>query len=167
MAASLPPSDLERSRVSSAEGAAPEEIRLQLPLDELRAVLNEFSPDSGMRIVAASDRRVVVAAGPAGLEPRLGGTISGPAIFKLVDYSAFLAVNAYAGRVLTAVLTNCAISFLEAADPGPLLVEIEPVKIGRRMAVMSARTTDADDQLIAVATLQFALPGRQTNRIRR
>lgn len=147
-----------------AAGSAPGGVRLRLRMDELRGILNEFSPDSGMRIVSASDRAITVTAGPPFLESRLGGTISGPAIFKLIDYSAFLAVNAYSGRVLSTVLASSSIHYLDAAEPGQLLVEIEPVKIGLRAAIMSARALDADERLIAVATLQFSLPARQSTR---
>jgi acyl-coenzyme A thioesterase PaaI-like protein len=49
---------------------------------------------------------------------------------------------------------------LEAAAPGPLEVVIEVAKLGRRMAVTHGRVYDADGQLIAVSTMQFALPSR-------
>jgi acyl-coenzyme A thioesterase PaaI-like protein len=136
-------------------------LRPRLSLEELRELLAEFLPGSGLRVMEVSPHRVVVMAGPEGLECRPGGTLSGPAIFKAVDLSAFLAVNAYAGRVLTGVLTNGSINLLEAAEPGPLEVVIEVAKLGRRMAVTNGRVTDADGGLVAVATMQYALPSRQ------
>jgi acyl-coenzyme A thioesterase PaaI-like protein len=133
----------------------------RLSLEEVRDLLEEFLPGSGLRVMEVSPHRVVVMAGPEGLESRPGGTLSGPTIFKAVDLSAFLAVNAYAGTVLTGVLTHGSINLLEAAEPGPLEVVIEVAKLGRRMAVTNGWVTDTDGRLIAVATMQFALPSRQ------
>ena len=140
-------------------------LELRLSLEEVRDLLADFLPDSGLRVMEVSPHRVVVIAGPEGLECRPGGTLSGPTIFKALDLSAFLAVNAYAGKTLTGVLTHGSISLLEAAEPGPLEVVIEVAKLGRRMAVANGRVTDAEGQLIAVATMQFALPSRQVHRL--
>ncbi|MFD0890424.1 PaaI family thioesterase [Streptosporangium algeriense] len=142
-----------------AGGHAP--LRPRLSLDEVRGLVTEFWPDSGLWVSEISPYRVVVTAGPEGLECRPGGTLSGPAIFKVADLSSFLAVNAYAGRVLTGVLTHGSVSLLEAAEPGPLTVVVEVVRLGRRMAVANGRIGDAEGRLAAVTTMQFALPSRQ------
>lgn len=133
----------------------------RLSLEEVRELLAEFLPDSGLHVLEVSPHRVVVRAGPEGLECRPGGTLSGPTIFKAVDLAAFLAVNAYAGPVVTGVLTQGSINLLEAAEPGPLEVVIEVVKLGRRMAIANARVFDQEGVMAAVATMQFALPSRQ------
>ncbi|SDH74034.1 Acyl-coenzyme A thioesterase PaaI, contains HGG motif [Sinosporangium album] len=138
-------------------------LKPRLSVDELQTLLDEFLPGSGLRVKEVSLHRVVVMAGPEGLECRPGGTLSGPTIFKAVDLSAFLAVNAYAGRVLTGVLTHGSINLLDAAQPGILEVVIELAKLGRRMAVANARVFDTEGTLIAVATMQFALPSRQVH----
>ncbi|BCJ75938.1 hypothetical protein CS0771_54820 [Catellatospora sp. IY07-71] len=147
----------------TTQPSAPAGLPLRLTLAELRELLTEFLPDSGLCVREISPHRVIVTAGPDGLECRPGGTLSGPAIFKVVDLAAFLAVNAYAGRVLTGVLTQGSINLLEAAEPGPLEVVIEVVKLGRRMAVTNGRVHDQDGRLVAVATMQFALPSRQVH----
>lgn len=136
------------------------ELQPKLSLQEVRELLAEFMPEAALHVLEVSPHRVVVRAGPEGLECRPGGTLSGPTIFKAVDLSAFMAVNAYAGKVLTGVLTHGSINLLEAAEPGPLEVVIEVAKLGRRMAVTHGRVYDADGQLIAVSTMQFALPSR-------
>ncbi|MEU1882566.1 PaaI family thioesterase [Streptosporangium sp. NPDC020072] len=133
----------------------------RLSLDEVRGLVTEFWPDSGLWVSEVSPYRVVVTAGPEGLECRPGGTLSGPAIFKAADLSSFLAINAYAGRVLTGVLTHGSVSLLEAAEPGPLTVVVEVVRLGRRTAVANGRISDAEGGLVAVTTMQFALPSRQ------
>lgn len=142
------------------DGVRGELLQPKLSLAEVRQLLAEFMPEAALHVVEVSPERVVVLAAPEGLECRPGGTLSGPTIFKAVDLSAFMAVNAYAGRVLTGVLTHGSINLLEAAAPGPLEVVIEVAKLGRRMAVTHGRVYDADGQLIAVSTMQFALPSR-------
>ncbi|MFF0574403.1 PaaI family thioesterase [Streptosporangium saharense] len=133
----------------------------RLSIDEVRGLVTEYWPESGLWVEEISPHRVVVTAGAEGLECRPGGTLSGPTIFKAADLSSFLAINAYAGRVLTGVLTHGSVSLLEAAEPGPLTVVIEVVRLGRRMAVANGRISDAKGGLVAVTTMQFALPSRQ------
>lgn len=134
----------------------------KLSLAEVRQLLADFMPEAGLDVVEVSPHRVVVMALPHWLEQRPGGTLSGPAIFKAVDLSAFLAVNAYAGRMLTGVLSSGSINLLEVAEPGPLEVVLTVAKLGRRMAVVTAQVFDADRELVAVSTMQFALPSRPT-----
>jgi acyl-coenzyme A thioesterase PaaI-like protein len=136
----------------------------QLSLEEITELLDEFLPESGLQVAEISPDHVTVLAAPHGLESRPGGTLSGPAIFKVADLASFLAVNVYAGRVLTGVLAQGSISLLEAVRPGPLTLVISLAKLGLRMAVTNVRVTDADGLLIAVATMQFALPVRQVAR---
>jgi acyl-coenzyme A thioesterase PaaI-like protein len=136
----------------------------QLSLQEITELLDEFLPESGLRVAEISPDYVTVLAAPHGLECRPGGTLSGPAIFKVADLASFLAVNVYAGRVLTGVLTQGSINLLEAVRLGPLTLVISLAKLGLRMAVTNVRVTDADGLLIAVATMQFALPARRAVR---
>lgn len=157
-----PPHDVSGDTDNATAPAAVGVNQLRLSLDETRDLLAEFLPDSGLRVAAVHPDHVVVIAGPEKLECRPGGTLSGPTIFKAVDLASFLAVNAYAGRVLSAVLVAGSINLLEAAELRPLRIVITLAKLGRRMAVTNARVTDPDGLLIAVATMQFALPSRQT-----
>ena len=147
--------------VTEPRGGVPADVpQPKLSLDEVRELLADFMPEAGLRVQEVSAQRVVVTALPEWLERRPGGTLSGPAIFKAVDLSAFLAVNAYAGRVVTGVLTQGSINLLETAEPGPLEIVLDVAKLGRRMAVVTAEVFDADGQLVAVSTMQFALPSR-------
>jgi len=142
------------------DGGPADVLQPKLSLAEVRELLADFMPEAGLRVQEVSARRVVVIALPEWLERRPGGTLSGPAIFKAVDLSAFLAVNAYAGRVVTGVLTQGSINLLETAEPGPLEIILTVAKLGRRMAVVTAQVLDADGLLTAVSTMQFALPSR-------
>jgi acyl-coenzyme A thioesterase PaaI-like protein len=143
-------------------GVPSEVLQPKLSLAQVQELLADFMPEAGLRVVEVSPERVVVMALPEWLECRPGGTLSGPAIFKAVDLSAFLAVNAYAGKVLTGVLTQGSINLLETAEPGPLEIVLTVAKLGRRMAVVTAQVFDADGLLTAVSTMQFALPSRPT-----
>ena len=114
----------------------------------------------GYRVLEVGPSGAVFTAEPPALRSRPGGTVSGPAIFEFVDIAAYLTVNALLGGVVGAMLTSSSISFLEAPRPERLVGAISAVKLGRRLAVMAAEVTDADDRLTAIATLHFALPSR-------
>lgn len=135
-------------------------------LDEAAALLAELIPgDHGLRVTEVHPPgRLVCTAGPDGLEYALGGSVSGPTIFKLVDYAAFLTVNACVGMMRSAVLAQSSVSFLEAAQPGPLRIEVDIVQLGMRTAVVDARVTDGRGWLVAMASLHFSLPTRRTRR---
>jgi acyl-coenzyme A thioesterase PaaI-like protein len=115
-----------------------------------------------MRIESLDERGVRCVAGPEGLELRPGVGLSGPAIFWAVDVTGFLAVNAVVGWTPAIVLAHGDISFLTAAEPGPLRVGAEVVHLGSRSAVVTARAHDRLNRLVAVATLHFPLPSRAT-----
>ncbi|MEV4335532.1 PaaI family thioesterase [Streptomyces sp. NPDC049590] len=135
-------------------------------MHEAAALLAELIPgDHGLRVTEVHPPgRLVCTAGPDGLEYALGGSVSGPTLFKLVDYAAFLTVNACVGAMRSAVLAQSSISFLEAAEPGPLRITVDLVQRGMRTAVADARVTDGRDWLVAMASLHFSLPARGTRR---
>jgi acyl-coenzyme A thioesterase PaaI-like protein len=145
-----------------------DEVRDPQPtMDRAAALLAELIPgDHGLRVdEVRPPGRLVCTAGPAGLQYALGGSVSGPTIFKLVDYVAFLTVNVCVGPMRSAVLAQCSISFLEPAQPGPLRIAVEIVQLGMRTAVTDVRVTDGRDWLVATASLHFSLPGRRERHI--
>ncbi len=78
----------------------------------------------GLRLVA-SERHL-----------RPGGTVSGPAMFALVDVAMYLTILSRIGPVALAVTTNCAIDFLRKPPAGhDLLAEARLLKLGRSLAV--------------------------------
>lgn len=128
-------------------------------LDEVRTLLAELLPrDHGLSAVEVSVHGVTCIASMDSLERALGGSVSGPAIFWAVDVSAFLTVNACVGKMPSAVLAQCSISFLEPAEAGDLRIAVELEQLGTRTAVTTARVTDGRGCLVAVGTLHFALP---------
>jgi acyl-coenzyme A thioesterase PaaI-like protein len=130
-------------------------------LSEVAALLAELLPaETNLRVVRALPQRLVFTAGPEGLDSALGGSVSGPSIFKAVDLTAFITVNACIRRMPAAVLAQSSISFLEVAQPGALELTIDVVQAGVRSAVTSVEVRDGRGWLVALATLHFALPTR-------
>ncbi|WP_259779613.1 PaaI family thioesterase [Aestuariispira ectoiniformans] len=66
---------------------------------------------------------------------RPGGTICGPAMFALADYSMWLAVLSAVGKVPLAVTTNMNINFLRKPRETDLLCHTRLIKLGKRLAV--------------------------------
>lgn len=130
-------------------------------LAEVAALLADLLPaETNLRVVRASARQLIFTAGPEGLELALGGSVSGPSLFKVVDLTAFITVNACIRRMPAAVLAQSSISFLEAAQPGALELTVDLVQAGVRSAVTTVGVRDGRGWLVALATLHFALPTR-------
>jgi len=92
---------------------------------------------------------------------RPGGTISGPAIFALVDVALYVAILAQIGRVKHAVTTNLNINFLRRPTPGDLIGEARLLKLGKRLAVGEVSVcADGGSDLLAHATGAYSIPPR-------
>jgi uncharacterized protein (TIGR00369 family) len=95
---------------------------------------------------------------PKSLRP--GGTVSGPIMMALADFSMYLAVLSAIGWVPLAVTTNFSINFLKKPAPRDLVAEARLIKLGKRLAVgeIGIRSAGGDD-LVAHATATYSLPG--------
>ena len=91
---------------------------------------------------------------------RPGGTVSGPAMFKLADFGVYVAILAHLGEAgLQAVTTNMTISFLSRPQPADLLAHIRVLKLGRRLAVCEVRLySEGTRDMVAHATSTYAIP---------
>lgn len=142
-----------------AEMAAP-----KLPRKELEARLTAefpemFNPESGYAIEKLWYGGVIVRRHyhPRSLRP--GGTISGPSIMALADFTVYLAVLSAIGWMPLAVTTNFNINFLRKPAPGDLLAEARLIKLGKRLAVGDiAIRSDGADELVAHATATYSIP---------
>jgi uncharacterized protein (TIGR00369 family) len=137
----------------------------KLPLDELKARLTAefpemFNPESGYAIEKLWHGGTIVRRHyhPRSLRP--GGTVSGPSIMALADFTMYLAVLSAVGWVPLAVTTNLNINFLRKPAPGDLLAEARLIKLGKRLAVgdIGIRSDGAGDDLVAHATSTYSLP---------
>jgi len=142
------------------ETAAP-----KLPLEELEARLSVefpemFNPESGYAIEKLWHGGAIVRRHyhPRSLRP--GGTVSGPSIMALADFTMYLAVLSAIGWVPLAVTTNFNINFLRKPAPRDLLAEARLIKLGKRLAVgdIGIRSDGAGADLVAHATSTYSLP---------
>jgi uncharacterized protein (TIGR00369 family) len=94
-----------------------------------------FHAASGLSIasVAATGCRVVQAFRESFIRP--GGTISGPTMMALADFTMYVAVLAAAGPVPLAVTTNLNINFLRKPAQTDLVADARLLKRGKRLVV--------------------------------
>lgn len=88
---------------------------------------------------------------------RAGGTISGPAMMALADTTVYFLVLAHAGPVSGAATANLDIHFLSRPRPVDMIATATLLRLGRRLCV-AACDIHAEDELVAHATVTYALP---------
>jgi uncharacterized protein (TIGR00369 family) len=141
------------------EMAAPKLPHKELE-DRLRAEFPEmFNAESGYALEALwfGGCRVRRHFHPRTLRP--GGTVSGPIMMALADFTMYLAVLSAIGWVPLAVTTNFSINFLRKPAPRDVLAEARLFKLGKRLAVGEiALYSDGDDEMVAHATSTYSVP---------
>lgn len=128
--------------------------------DRLRAEFPEmFSAESGYALETLwfGGCRVRRHFHPRTLRP--GGTVSGPIMMALADFTMYLAVLSAIGWVPLAVTTNFSINFLRRPAPRDVLAEARLFKLGKRLAVGEiAIFSDGDEEMVAHATSTYSIP---------
>jgi uncharacterized protein (TIGR00369 family) len=90
---------------------------------------------------------------------RPGGTISGPTMMGLTDFSMYVAILASIGPVPLAVTTNLNINFLRKPAQRDLIAEVKLIKLGKRLAVGDvAIYSDGEEEMVAHATSTYSIP---------
>jgi uncharacterized protein (TIGR00369 family) len=91
---------------------------------------------------------------------RPGGTVSGPAMFKLADFSVYVAILGELGTgALQAVTTSMTMNFLSRPEPADLIAEVSLIKVGRRLAVAEVEIfADGRPDMVAHAVATYSLP---------
>jgi uncharacterized protein (TIGR00369 family) len=90
---------------------------------------------------------------------RPGGTVSGPVMMALADFTMYLAVLSAIGWVPLAVTTNLSINFLKRPGARDLIAEARLFKLGKRLAVGAVELrSDGDDDLVAHVTSTYSIP---------
>ena len=90
---------------------------------------------------------------------RPGGTVSGPVMMALADFTMYLAVLSAIGWVPLAVTTNLSINFLKRPGARDLIAEARLFKLGKRLAVGEVDLrSDGDDELVAHVTSTYSIP---------
>jgi uncharacterized protein (TIGR00369 family) len=92
---------------------------------------------------------------------RPGGTVSGPAMMKLVDFAVYVLLLAHHGAAARLVVTsNLSISFLRKPGVGDIRCDVELVKHGRTLSVADCRlSTVGDQRLVAHAEATYFMGG--------
>lgn len=111
--------------------------------------IEDIGPDTARVRMRLSDRNT-----------RPGGTISGPAMFTLADFSIYAALLGRLGEpVIPAVTSNLNITFLTRPPAKDVIAETRLVRVGRRLAYAEvALYSDGENEMIAHATGTYALP---------
>jgi uncharacterized protein (TIGR00369 family) len=91
---------------------------------------------------------------------RPGGTVHGPAMFKLADFAVYVSILGELGLGATqAVTTSMTINFLSRPVAADLVAHARLIKIGRRLAVAEVEIySDGKPDMVAHATSTYALP---------
>ena len=93
---------------------------------------------------------------------RPGGTVSGPAMMELVDFSIYFLLLAHHKQdARLAVTTNLTISFLRKPEPGPLVAQVRLIKHGRTLSVARVDIiAEADTKLVASSEATYFMGGK-------
>ena len=92
---------------------------------------------------------------------RPGGTISGPTMMALADFTLFVAVLASIGPVPLAVTINLNINFLRRPSQRDLIAEAKLMKLGKRLAVGEVTIcSDGEEEPVAHVTATYSIPAR-------
>jgi uncharacterized protein (TIGR00369 family) len=90
---------------------------------------------------------------------RPGGTVSGPAMFTLADFSVYVALIGTLGEPgIEAVTTNLNINFLAKPEARDLIAHARLLRMGRRLAVGEVEMiSDGASEMVAHAIATYAL----------
>jgi uncharacterized protein (TIGR00369 family) len=108
--------------------------------------------------VAPRRARVRMIAAPQVIRP--GGTISGPAMFTLADFSIYVAILAELGAAaVPAATASLNINFLTRPEAKDMLAEVKILRMGRRLVVGEVElNSEESGEIVAHAVGTYALP---------
>jgi uncharacterized protein (TIGR00369 family) len=91
---------------------------------------------------------------------RPGGTVSGPALFTLADFSVYVALIGTIGATgIEAVTTSLNINFLAKPSAGDVVSSVRIIRLGRRIAVGEAQLfSEGAPEMVAHAVANYVLP---------
>ena len=137
-----------------------------LSRDELTQLLashfSEFlNPASGVTIEETSYGAARVRQAFAARMLRPGGTISGPTMMGLTDFTMYVTLLSAIGWVPLAVTTQLTINFLRRPAQADLVAEGRLLKLGQRLAVGEVIIhSDGLAEPVAHATSTYSIPTR-------
>jgi uncharacterized protein (TIGR00369 family) len=121
-----------------------------------------FHSESGLAIEALWERGCRVRQAFRDGSVRPGGTISGPTMMALADFTMYVAVLAAIGPVPLAVTINLNINFLRKPAQRDLVAEARLLKLGQRLATGEVTIcSDGEDDPVAHVTSTYSIPSRR------
>jgi uncharacterized protein (TIGR00369 family) len=125
--------------------------------DEFLAWFNELGVMRalGVRCTEAADGRAVSVLDVQAHHRNPSGAVNGGFLLAAADVTAGAAISSTGAA--SSATTDLSMHFLAAATEGPLTIEAEVLRRGRRSCVPSVRITDAGGELCAVATGTWVL----------
>lgn len=135
-----------------------------LTAEEIADLLHEIFPQtvypgSGLTIerVAYGDVRVRREFHVKQLRP--GGTISGPTMMQLADFTMYVAVFSAVGRKPHAVTTNLNINFLRKPGPTALIADARLLRVGKRLVFGEVTIySEGEEAPVAHVTSTYSIP---------
>ena len=137
----------------------------RISVDQVTALIEEHFPQvqegTGRLCIESFGPHTAVvrmAQDPRAIRP--GGTIMGPAMFKLADFAVYAAILAELGAgAIPAVTTSMTMNFLSRPEPADLLAHVRLIKLGRRLVVGEVEIySEGKPDMVAHATSTYALP---------
>jgi len=94
---------------------------------------------------------------------RPGNTVSGPAMFALVDVAAYVATMSRVGREALAVTTHCSIDFMRKPAAGrDVVAEAKVLKLGKALSVTQVLLfSEGESEPVANASLTYSIPPKR------
>ncbi len=135
-----------------------------ITVEDFNALIREelpFAWEQGFRVerLVAGEATVRLPVDQAHLRP--GGTVSGPAMMGLADYTMYALVLSRIGRVKMAVTTNLNANFLRLPAPRDLIAEGRLLKLGKRLAYGEVTIfSQGEDDPVCHVTSTYSLPPR-------
>lgn len=133
------------------------------PLEFAREVVGKdpLAVDLGLEVAELAEGRAVIALVPQARHLNALGRVHGSTLYAMVDQALAVAANTLGGRAL---VLECKINFLEAAEPGQRLeAEARPIKLGRKICLWEAAVRDQSGRLKASGQgLTYHQPAEQS-----
>jgi uncharacterized protein (TIGR00369 family) len=144
--------------IPSSIAAAFDAARLQQLIDVRFPQMQAGGRSFIIEDVGSRSARVRMTADPRNTRP--GGTIAGPAMFALADFTVYVAIIGTLGEPgFEAVTSSLNINFLARPEPNDMTAVAKLIRLGRRLAVGEVELfSDGVPELVAHAVATYALP---------
>ena len=118
-----------------------------------------FEGERDFRIEELAENRARVRQVFSRSQLRPGGTISGPTMMGLADFTVYVAILGALGPVMLAVTTSLNINFLRKPLPADLIAEAQILKLGKRLAVAHVHIySHGQKEPVAHASMTYSIP---------